>query len=89
MISILSQNGTTAYGIYEYACDTVEEINSLPKNCAMGSTCKVLSTGDFYILNGNKEWVADKGNIIIEDDNDAPVWTPIDPEAKYITEETV
>ena len=89
MISILSQNGTTAYGIYEYACDTIKEINSLPTNCAMGSTCKVLSTGDSYILNGNKEWVINKSNITVEDDDDAPVWTPIDPDANYVTQEIV
>ena len=88
MISLLSQNGTTVYGIYEYACDTEAELDFIPKNCAMGSTCKVLSTGDKYILNGNKNWIIDRG-IVIEDDDDAPVWEQIDPDKTYVTEKIV
>lgn len=56
MIKIISQNGDTAYEVKDFVCDTMEDIEKLPKNCGMGSTCLVISESRVFMLNGNKEW---------------------------------
>lgn len=57
MIKLISSNGEVQYDVNEYVCDTLDDIAKLPKNCAMGSFAIVISTGDVFILNSNKEWV--------------------------------
>ena len=57
MIKLISSNGNIQYNVNEYVCDTLEELENLPKNCAMGSTCIVISTSELYMMNGEKKWV--------------------------------
>lgn len=57
MVGIMKQNGRPAYNLMEYVVDTEDDIKSLPKEVAMGSTAFVIDTGDVYMLNGKKEWV--------------------------------
>ena len=57
MIKLTSSNGNVQYNVNEYVCDKVEDIETLPKNCAMGSTCVVISTTEVYMMNGEKKWV--------------------------------
>lgn len=56
MYKITSNDGDIAYGVKEFACDTPEDIQTLPA-CGMGSTCIVISTAEVYMLNSKKEWV--------------------------------
>ena len=58
MINLYKQDGEILYGIKEFLLDTVEDVKNLPtKNMKTGSTAVVISTGDTYIFNGNKQWV--------------------------------
>lgn len=56
MYKILSSDGDISYGIKEFICDTIEELNNLP-SCSMGSTAFVISSAEVYMLSGKKEWV--------------------------------
>ena len=57
MVGIMKQNGRPAYNLVEYVVDTEDDIKSLPKGVAMGSTAFIIGTGDVFMLNGKKEWV--------------------------------
>ena len=57
MIKLTSSNGEIQYDVNEYVCDTPEDVAKLPKNCSMGGSAIVISTGDVYMLNSQKEWV--------------------------------
>lgn len=57
MVGIMRQNGRPAYNLMEYVVDTEDDIKSLPKEVAMGSSAFVINTGEVYMLNGKKEWV--------------------------------
>lgn len=56
MIKLIANDGDKMYGIKEYVCDTPEDIKNLG-SCSMGSTCLVISTGEVYMINSEKEWV--------------------------------
>lgn len=46
------------YGVKHFVLDAVEDFNLLRKDLLfMGSTAYVISTGEKYIVNGNREWV--------------------------------
>ena len=55
MIALIAHDGETSYGIKQYALDTPEDLNKLPK-CQMGSTAIVISTGEAYMINSQGEW---------------------------------
>ena len=57
MIGITKTSGRITYGLKEYVVDSPTDIDSLPKDDAMGSTAFVIETGDVYMLNGYGEWV--------------------------------
>ena len=57
MVGIMKQNGQLTYNLMEYVVDTEDDIKSLPKGVAMGSTAFIIDTGDVVMLNGKKEWV--------------------------------
>lgn len=57
MINPIAQNGSRVYGITNYVIDTPSDIDKLPTYCKMGSSARVISTGDLYLLNSSKEWV--------------------------------
>lgn len=56
MYKITSNDGDVTYGVKEFACDTVEDLENLPA-CAMGSVAIVISTAEVFMLNSKKEWV--------------------------------
>ena len=56
MFKLIATDGDKAYGIKEYVLDTPEDIKALPP-CPMGSSALVISTGEVYMINSNKEWV--------------------------------
>ena len=57
MINLYKQDGETLYGIKEFLLDSKEDVKDLPiEKVHIGSTALVISSGDLYMLNGNKEW---------------------------------
>lgn len=57
MISVMSNSGHTGYGIKEFVCDTLDDINDLPIDAKQGSVAFIISTGTVYMLNSKGEWV--------------------------------
>ena len=57
MVNILSNSGHTGYGIKEFVCDTVDDIQDLPIDVKPGSAAFVISTGTVYMINSQGEWV--------------------------------
>lgn len=57
MISTIKINDKNVYEYREFVCDSVEEIQSLPRNILQGSNCFVIETSELYMLNGQQEWV--------------------------------
>ena len=43
--------------IYQHLCDTVEDLANIPSNqINFGSLAYVVSTGELYIADSNKQW---------------------------------
>lgn len=57
MIKVIRQNGDVVYDIKDFVCDTPDDLENLPKNCDMGSTCLIISTSEVYMMNSSREWV--------------------------------
>lgn len=57
MVQLVVANGNTAYGIYKYSIDSIEDLEKLPARAKMGSEAIVTATSEIYIKNGNDEWV--------------------------------
>ena len=58
MISIGSNGQKIAYGIKHYNLDTEADLQQLAKDAKyMGSTCFVISTSKYYMLNSQMKWV--------------------------------
>lgn len=57
MVNLYKQDGETLYGIKEFILDSVDDIPSLPTNIKVGSSALIISTGELYIFNGEKQWV--------------------------------
>lgn len=58
MITIGSNGQKIAYGIKHFNLDTEADLVTLKtKNEPMGSTCFVISTSKYYMLNSRKQWV--------------------------------
>ena len=58
MITIGANGERISYGIKHYNLDTEDDRKNLPvANEYMGSTCFVISTSKYYMLNSNKQWV--------------------------------
>ena len=63
MISMISQNGSTQYGICNFVVDNVKELDELTtKNLKMGSTAFCISNNSKYILNGENKWKIQNSN---------------------------
>lgn len=58
MYSIIKRDNETAYNVNEYICDSVADLDSLPR-CAPGSTAVVLEEGNaaVYMKNTEGKWV--------------------------------
>ena len=57
MYNVMSQNGTVAYGMLELVVDTRSDIQTLPINCAPGSSCLVIEDFSVWLLNSKKQLV--------------------------------
>ena len=58
MITIGSNGQKIAYGIKHYNLDTEADLATLKtRNEPMGSTCFVISTSKYYMLNSKKKWI--------------------------------
>lgn len=58
MITIGSNGQKIAYGIKHYNLDTEDDLVALQKRVEpMGSTCFVISTSKYYMLNSKKKWI--------------------------------
>lgn len=71
MINIARNGNKKAYGIKHYNLDTVEELNELdPQRQVMGTTAFVISTSQYYMVNGSGEWkqINPKGGSTTPDD---------------------
>lgn len=63
MISMVSQNGSTQYGVCDFVVDNVKELDELAnKNLKMGSTAFCIGNNSKYILNGENKWKVQKSN---------------------------
>lgn len=58
MYHIIQRDQDVPYGVNQYMCDSVEDLNSLPK-CEPGSSVIVLEEGNatVYMKNSKGKWV--------------------------------
>ncbi len=58
MYSITKRNDDTVYGVNEYVCNSVADLDSLPR-CEPGSVAVVLEEGNaaVYMKNTEGKWV--------------------------------
>ena len=58
MYSTIRRDDNVSYGVNEYVCDSVADLDSLPK-CSPGSTAIVLEPGNtgVYMKNSEGKWV--------------------------------
>ena len=58
MYAIIKRDDNITYNVNEYMCDTVADLDSLPK-CAPGSTAIILEEGNVTVFMKNTEgkWV--------------------------------
>ena len=58
MYATIRQDDNVAYGVNEYMCDSISDLDSLPR-CAPGSTAIVLEEGNTAVFMKNTEgkWV--------------------------------
>ena len=54
--STTAQGGTTTYGVMEFVCDTLADKDTLPTDCAIGSSSIVLEDSSVWILGNDREW---------------------------------
>lgn len=57
MYSIMNENGKPYNGYTEFIADSQDNINELPTDVAIGSTCLIIDGRKIYILNNKREWV--------------------------------
>lgn len=55
MIRVLETSGRKAHDISEFAADTLEDLNRIPKH-QTGDMVYVMGEGAWYILDSEKEW---------------------------------
>ena len=60
MVQLLKQGGRTDYNYKEFIVDTEADMVDiqLDEDICAGSTCFIVSTGQVFMLNNKKEWVA-------------------------------
>lgn len=47
-----------SYGIRNYIVDTEDDLNTFDvDNLSMGTSCFVINTSNYYMLNSKKEWI--------------------------------
>lgn len=56
MFTLIENNDQPIYGIKEFLCDEVSDIDSLPTEIQVGSMALVVEGTKIFILNNKKEW---------------------------------
>lgn len=56
MYSYISQGEDIAYNLVQLSADFRTDIEKLPTNCAVGSTCIVIEDSSVWMLNSEKIW---------------------------------
>ena len=56
MYNIKQQGDTVQNGVIEFVADTRADIDEIPTNWAMGSTCLVIEDSSVWILGSDKIW---------------------------------
>ena len=69
MYSLISQSGHVSYGIKEYVCDTLADLNLLPVDGKAGSSAYIIEDDATYTLNHKGEWKAKKSSNNNENEN--------------------
>lgn len=57
-ITLYKQDGEVLYGVKEFLLDSKEDLNKLTTDIRSGSSALIISTGEIFMLNGKKQWVA-------------------------------
>lgn len=57
MIQLFSENGEIIYGNKKYILDSPEDLDTFECNSVQGSIAFIISTGEYYVLNGAKQWI--------------------------------
>ena len=50
MIQKTMENGKPAYGLCEFRCDFEKDVETLPKDCLIGSIAYVIENGKVFML---------------------------------------
>lgn len=56
MYNIIRQGDSDQYGVNSYVIDTADDVATLPKTCAAGSTCFCIATSAAYMFGNDGEW---------------------------------
>lgn len=56
MYKITSNDEDVAYGVKEFVCDSIDDLEILP-SCQMGSVAIIIATASVYMKNSKGEWV--------------------------------
>ena len=43
-----------SYGVQEYVCDTIDDLDALAQQCDIGDKCYIISENAMYIINSQK-----------------------------------
>ena len=54
--NMISTNGQVQYNISEFVIDSPDDLETLPKKCAQGSTALCIEDGSVYVKNSKGEW---------------------------------
>lgn len=58
MINIRANGNKVAYGIKHFILDTAADMSNLKRaNLVPGSTVFIISSSEYYMLNGSKNWI--------------------------------
>lgn len=57
LIQLFSQNNEKIYNNKKYILDSPEDLNTFECNSVQGSIAFIISTGEYYMLNGAKQWI--------------------------------
>ena len=57
-MNILLKDGShTNREVYQHLCDTIEDLNNIPRNqINFGTLAYIISTGELYIADSDKNW---------------------------------
>lgn len=57
MYTMIRQGDTTAYGLCQFIIDKPEDTKDLPTNITTHSIALCISTGEYFFLTGDRQWL--------------------------------